>query len=344
MQDWINTVKKLGASTYALYVIAMVIGLALPIVVTDDFVTRILILTYFYVMFASSWNLLAYSGQASLGHAAFLGIGGFASTILVKHGITPIIGVLGGAATAALVGLFLGVICVRLKEWFLGLVTFGFAIILAAVVNESAQFIEAFNAALSALGLPASLDPGMLGGSFGMYSPNIVAPGHYYYLFFLAMLGTVASCHLIIRSKIGFAFAAIRENPDEASMMGVDITRYKLLAFLLSTFLAGFAGALFAPYNYFINPEIFSIHYSFMPIIMTISGGIGTIGGPIVGAIAVNLLWEQMGLMGMSINRLLVLGGILILEILFLPRGVMPLLKKAWSRIWTKATSLDTPL
>jgi branched-chain amino acid transport system permease protein len=126
-------------------------------------------------------------------------------------------------------------------------------------------------------------------------------------------------------------------------MMGVDITRYKLIAFMISTFMAGFAGALFAPYNYFINPEIFSIHNSFMPIIMTISGGIGTIGGPIIGALVINLIWEQMGLMGMSIDRLLILGLILVLEILFLPKGLMPLIKKLLNKA-SGITSRDTPL
>ncbi len=96
--------------------------------------------------------------------------------------------------------------------------------------------------------------------------------------------------------------------------------------------MAGFAGALFAPFNYFINPDLFSIHYSFMPIIMTISGGIGTVGGPVIGGLVINLLWEKMGLMEMSIGRFLVLGIILILEILFLQKGLMPLIKKLWGR------------
>ncbi|MCL7475444.1 MAG: branched-chain amino acid ABC transporter permease [Methanosarcinales archaeon] len=326
-------VRRYAASVYPAYLLLVVIGLALPMVITDDFLNRIMVLTFFFIMFSTSWNLLAYSGQASLGHAAFLGIGGFTSTILIIHGVSSVVGVLIGALASSLVGLFLGIICVRLKEWFLGLVTFGFAIIMAAVVNESSVFIEGMNGLLGALGLSGNLDPHMLGGSLGIYSPNIVSRAHYYYLFFFAMVGTILASHVIIRSKIGFAFAAIRENQAEAGMMGVDITRYKLIAFMISTFMAGFAGALFAPYNYFINPEIFSIHNSFMPIIMTISGGIGTIGGPIIGALVINLVWEQMGLWGMSIDRLLILGFILVLEILFLPRGLMPLMKKLMNKV-----------
>jgi branched-chain amino acid transport system permease protein len=336
-------VRKYAVSVYSAYLLLVIIGLALPLVITDDFFNRIIVLTFFYIMFSTSWNLLAYSGQASLGHAAFLGIGAFASTILIINGVTPAVGVLVGALAASLVGLFLGVICVRLKEWFLGLVTFGFAIIMAAVVNESSVFIEGINGLFGAIGVSSSMDPHMLGGSLGIYSPDIVSRTQYYYLFFFAMLGTILASHLVIRSKIGFAFAAIRENQAEAGMMGVDITRYKLIAFMISTFMAGFAGALFAPYNYFINPEIFSIHNSFMPIIMTISGGIGTIGGPIIGALVINLIWEQMGLMGMSIDRLLILGLILVLEILFLPKGLMPLIKKLLNKA-SGITSRDTPL
>ncbi|HIH86932.1 MAG TPA: hypothetical protein HA304_03415, partial [Methanosarcinales archaeon] len=146
-------VGKYAVSSYSAYLLLVIIGLALPLVITDDFYNRIIILTFFYIMFSTSWNLLAYSGQASLGHAAFLGIGGFASTILIINGVTPVLGVLTGALAASLVGLFLGIICVRLKEWFLGLVTFGFAIIMAAVVNELSVFIEAINGLLSAVGL-----------------------------------------------------------------------------------------------------------------------------------------------------------------------------------------------
>jgi branched-chain amino acid transport system permease protein len=334
---------KFAASSYSSYIPLIVVGLILPAVIRDDFLIRVLILTYFFIMFSASWNLLAYSGQGSLGHAAFLGIGAFVSTIIVKYGIAPVIGILMGAASAATAGLFLGILCVRLREWFLGLVTFGFAIIMAALVNESSVFINAMNSLLSLLGSTSALDPNMLGGSFGIYSPHIVSSDMYYYLFLFAMTGTIMATHLIFRSKMGFAFAAIRENEAEASMMGVDVTRYKLMAFMISTFMAGFAGALFAPYNYFINPEIFSIHYSFMPVIMTISGGIGTIGGPLVGGLVINLLWEQMGMMGMSIDRLLILGAILILEIMFLPKGLMPWIKKLWNRV-AGTTFQDMPL
>jgi len=326
-------VRRYAVSPYSGYLPLVIVGLILPLVITDDFFTRIIVLTFFYIMYASSWNLLAYSGQASLGHAAFLGIGGFASTILIINGASPVVGVLTGALAASFVGLFLGIICVRLKEWFLGLVTFGFAIIMVAIVNESSVFIEALNGALGFIGLSGNIDSDILGGSLGIFSPDLVSRDQYYYLFFFAMVGTILATHMIIRSKIGFAFAAIRENQTEAEMMGVDITKYKLIAFMISTFMAGFAGALFAPYNYFINPEMFNIHNSFMPIIMTISGGIGTIGGPIVGAFVINLMWEQMGLWGMSIDRLLILGVILVLEILFLPKGLMPLIKKVINKI-----------
>jgi branched-chain amino acid transport system permease protein len=186
-----DLIKKYAAPSNTMYIAMMVIGLALPWIIHDDFLNRILILTFFFIMFATSWNLLAYSGQASLGHAAFLGIGGFASTIVVKQGIMPFIGIFIGASLAAFVGLFLGIICVRLKEWFLGLVTFGFAIIMAAVVNESSVFIEAINQGLISFGLPGDLDPRMLGGSLGIYSPHIVSQSQYYYLFFFTMMGTI---------------------------------------------------------------------------------------------------------------------------------------------------------
>ncbi len=105
-----------------------------PFLVTNVYILNLLSLMLIFIIFSSAWNLLAYSGQGSLGHAAFFGIGAYASTVIaVKSGITPYVTIFLGAAVAAVIGVLIGLTCVRLKEWFLAMVTFGFAIIVQTI-------------------------------------------------------------------------------------------------------------------------------------------------------------------------------------------------------------------
>ncbi len=108
----------------------LAIAIALPFLTDSMFILNLLVLMLIFIIFASAWNLLAYSGQGSLGHAAFFGIGAYASTLIAaKSGISPFVTIFLGAAVAAFIGILIGLTCVRLKEWFLAMVTFGFAII-----------------------------------------------------------------------------------------------------------------------------------------------------------------------------------------------------------------------
>ena len=206
-----------------------------------------------FIIFASAWNLLAYSGQGSLGHAAFLGIGAYASTLIAtKSGITPYITIFLGAAVAALIGILIGLTCVRLKEWFLAMVTFGFAIIVQTIA--------------------VSILTPLTGGWDGIASPRLVSPdipGYQlieYYSILLITIASIVFIWYILRSRIGLAFAAIRENEIEARAAGVDPVRYRLLAFGLSAYLAGVAGALEIAHIGYITPEIFGIDLSFWPV------------------------------------------------------------------------------
>ena len=108
----------------------LAIAIALPFLTDSMFILNLLVLMLIFIIFASAWNLLAYSGQGSLGHAAFFGIGAYASTLIAaKSGLSPFVTIFLGAAVAAFIGILIGLTCVRLKEWFLAMVTFGFAII-----------------------------------------------------------------------------------------------------------------------------------------------------------------------------------------------------------------------
>jgi len=296
-----------GYSGNILPLAALVAVLALPLFERDPYILHVIILVFFYVMYSSSWNLLAYSGQVSFGHAAFLGIGGYITTLLAIRMVSPWLGLLAGASASALVGCLIGLTCVRLREWFLALVTFGFSLIMEAITIQL-DWITA--------------------GTFGLAVPSLLnSLDQYYYGMLSLMVVTVLLTYLIIRSKIGLAFIAIRENEQEAKATGIDTVKYKLLAFVISTFLTGLAGAFYAHFIGFINPQIYSLEHSFWPVIMVVSGGLGTLEGPVIGTVVIMFVWEFLRIID-PVQRMLTIGLILILIIIFMPRGLSLFLRK----------------
>jgi branched-chain amino acid transport system permease protein len=300
-------------------VATLVAAIVLPFLTDNMFIVNLLVLMLISVIFASAWNLLAYSGQGSLGHAAFFGIGAYASTIIaVKTGIPSLVTVFLGAAVAAFIGILIGLTCVRLKEWFLAMVTFGFAIIIQT--------------------LTASVLAPVTGGWDGIASARLISasvPGYQLIEYFIVLAitaGSVAAIWYIMKSKTGLAFLAIRENELEARAAGIDPVRYRLLAFALSAFIAGIAGALQIHHIGYITPEIYGVENSFWPITYVILGGLGTLAGPVVGTVVLTVIWEGLKATGMTFGRYVIIGVILILAIIFLPRGLVSLPEKiqAW--------------
>ena len=293
-------------------IITLAIAAAFPFLTDNMFIINLLVLMLIAIIFASAWNLLAYSGQGSLGHAAFLGIGAYASTLIAaKAGIPPLVTVFLGGAVAAFIGILIGLTCVRLKEWFLAMVTFGFAII--------------------AQTLTVSVLAPLSGGWDGIASPRIVSasvPGYqiieYYIVLAITLLSLLAIWY-IMKSKVGLAFLAIRENELEARAAGIDPVRYRLLAFALSAYLAGVAGALQIHHIGYLTPELYGAENSFWPITYVILGGLGTLVGPVIGTVVLTIIWEGLKETGMTFGRYVIIGVILILTIIFLPRGLVSL-------------------
>jgi branched-chain amino acid transport system permease protein len=285
----------------------------LPVFQKNQYMIHLIILFGIYIIYSSSWNLLAYSGQASLGHAAFLGISGYVSTLTVIHlGISPWIGLLVGALVASVIGLLIGLTCVRLREWFLAMVTFGFAVIADTVILAFDWITQ---------------------GSTGYATPSLVNTRiEYYYVVMTLAIITIVTIYLIIKSRIGLAFSTIRENELEAENIGVNTTRYKLLAFTLSAFFAGVAGGVLAHYIGYISDQVFSFDHSFMPLIMAVTGGLNTVGGPIIGSILILSIWEALNIIN-PIQRMIVIGVFLTLIVIFVPRGVFSIVKKYFAFI-----------
>ena len=225
-------------------VVAIAFTAVLPLFASSEyFVGHVLTTMAIYALYASSWNLLAYSGQGSLGHAAFLGIGGFASALLsVREGLPPIAGLLIGSLLSAGIGLLVGLACVRLKAWFLAMVTFGFSVIAVTIIS---QFDSIF------------------GGMIGFPTSAIAETGLPFYYATLAITATsIIAVFLVMKSKWGLAFKAIHQNELEAKMIGINTAKYRLLAFIISTFFAGLAGGLLAESQLFIQNDIFKAENS----------------------------------------------------------------------------------
>jgi branched-chain amino acid transport system permease protein len=327
-KDIISWIKQSTKSTkFYIFVALIAVSLVIPLVVSDSLSIRVLTLMALFTIYASSWNLLATSGQGSLGHAAFLGIGGFASSLLALNlGIPPIIGIFIGGLFSAGIGFLIGLTCVRLKAWFLGMVTFGFAVIAETLVSHFDDFTH-----------------GTLGFRTALLAPS---GSPFYYLTVLLATLCVIIIYYITKSKIGLAFRAIHQNESEAKMIGINTAKYKLYAFVISTFFAGLAGGLYSHFLRYIRVEIFTPANSFEPLMMSVIGGLGTIEGPIIGSIILVAIDSYLpnidkflpivhGIFVGPYLRLLGLGIFLVIVVIFLPKGVSSLLRKIYNYLRT---------
>jgi branched-chain amino acid transport system permease protein len=282
--------------------------LALPAVYGDPYVLRILTLTCLYAIFAASWDLLAgYSGQVNFGHALFFGAGGYASAVFsLKLGVSPWLTIWIGAAVATLFGVGVGYICLRLRGSYLSLATLAFPLI--------------------AVGLLLAV-PDFSGGELGMFgvprlTNNLIGN---YYVAVIAMLILVFGMWLIADSKFGLLLHAIRDDELAARASGINTPRYKLTVFALSAFAAGLAGALLTHYLKIAAPFLLETALSFLVVIWGIFGGVATIYGSVAAVFVLFPLIEWFGgFQGFGERRLLFFAVIVLLVLLFMPRGLVP--------------------
>jgi len=273
--------------------------------------------TYFFLMIkficlCISFNLIAgYVGYISFGHVAFYGIGGYVSAILASKTSLinfPYLCLLLGALGASLAGYLLGVVLLRLRGAYFAIATLA--------LNEALKVIM-FN-------LPEEFS----GGSFGIPLPKIRDPISSYYM----MLGfTVISLLVVIwivKSRFGVTLKAIREDEEGAMAMGINAPKYKVWAFTISTFMMGMAGAIDLRFIGYIYPEAaFYIETNVEVIAMTMLGGMGTIFGPILGSFVLYII-EDFVWAKWPFSHLLVLGGVLVLLVMFMRRGILGLVEE----------------
>jgi len=282
--------------------------LALPLVYPDAYVMRIITMTCIFAIFAASWDLLAgYTGQVNFGHALFFGAGAYTSALLSMHlGIPPWLTVWAGAAVALALGFLVGYLCLRLRGSYLSLATLAFPLI--------------------ALGMLFAF-PDFSGGELGISGLRRLAltPMGNYYLAALSMLAIVFALWALADSRFGIVLHAIRDDEVAARASGINTPRYKMAVFAISAAAAGFAGALFAHYLRVAGPSTLEVALSFQVVIWGIFGGVATIYGPVAAVFILYPLTEWLGsFRAFGEMRLLIFAVIVLLVLLFMPRGLTP--------------------
>jgi branched-chain amino acid transport system permease protein len=290
---------------------------------------HVLIITGIFIVAAMSLNLLlGFAGQLSLGHVAFFGIGAYASA-LVSLGFkltTPFeiivepkpvwLAMLMGMVAAGLSGWFIGRIAFKVRGAYFVIVSISFAEVVRLV---AVNWVELTQGPMALNNIPALEIAGFV---------FLRKPANYW-----LVLGVAIVCYILVRrlvySRAGRAMVALAENEPLATSVGIDVTRYLVLAAVVSAAMAGAAGALYAHYVRIVDPDVFLFIYTVTMVIMVITGGKGTLAGPVVGGLIFGLLPE--GLRAAAIQpelQWIVYGVLMVLVVYFLPQGIVPALRR----------------
>jgi branched-chain amino acid transport system permease protein len=283
-------------------------GVVLLPLVADQYVLYLASVTAVYLIIALSLNLLlGYTGQISLGHAGFAAVGAYASAILTKElGLNFGFAAALGATLAAVVGLLVGLPALKVRGYYLALVTLAFGEIIQVIIRQ-AKFLTGGNDGFT---LVAPRIPGL----------PISRPHTTYYLLWAVAILCLLFVRNIVRGRSGRAFACIRDSEIAAQAVGISLTRYKLYAFIISAFLAGLAGALYSILNQYIHPDDFDFGRSIAYLMMVVVGGLGTLAGSVIGAMLLAILPEA--LRRLQDYQELVFAALLLGVIIFIPQGI----------------------
>ena len=305
MADYLRRI--LANTPYLLILAAFVF---VPIFLTNQYHIQVLIFIGIYVILALSLNLLnGYVGLLSIGHAAFYGIGAYASAkFMIDLKLPFLVAMPAAALTAGLFGYLIAKPTLRLSGIYMTLATLGFNIIFFLVLQNWMSFT---NGPLGIMDIP---EPNIFGW-------EVSSRLDYYYLALILVLITLVSMHRLITCRFGRALKSIREDELAAEAMGVHTTRYKIQAFVLAAFFAGLAGSYYAHFVKYISPDSFYIYESFTLLAMLAFGGQGNLIGPVVGAAVLILIPEVFRFL--QEYRMFIYGGILIIMMLVRRQGLL---------------------
>ena len=295
-------------------------ALAAPFLLTNDYYVSTLILALINAIIAVGLNLLiGYAGQISLGHAAFYGIAAYVTAIVTTtYGLPMWTGFIAAIVIVAVVALLIGIPTLKLTGHYLAMGTLGFGIIVYIVLNES---IELTGGPSGFVGIPR----------LALFGYELWEDVEYYYVVVGALAGVLLVSLNLIHSRFGRALMAIHTSEKAAMCIGVDIARYKLFVFVLSSVYAAIAGFLYAHYLGFVAPSSFGFHFSVELIVMVVLGGMVSIWGAVAGAIFLTILPEL--LRAFENVETIIFGLILVLCMMFMPEGIVGCLKAVFTRL-----------
>lgn len=281
-----------------------------PFLIDNYWILRIILFANIFVIYAITYDLLAgYTGLISFGHSLFFGGAGYVSGLLSLNLGWPLLACIAiGCAASLVLGLFLGYICLRIKGPYLAVVTLICPLILMTIVN---------------------LSPTFLGGDNGIAGFTQLAGGSIRSQFYIVLLLTTASILVILplaRGNLGLLLKTIREDEIGAEAAGVNTTKFKILAFVISGGFAGLAGTLYAHIMGSVAPTTLSPHYSILPVIMIFLGGASSIVGAAIGAYVITVL--DLYLLAFPYVRVIIYAAIIVIVLRFIPGGLMAVLIK----------------
>lgn len=315
------TILRTGKT--ALAGLAIVVALAFPWLVSHPAYQNFAILVLMAAQLGVAWNILGgYAGQVSLGHAVFFGIGAYGSSMLVTHlGLSPWLAMPAGGVIACLFALAIGWPCFRLKGHYFAMATIAVAEIVQVVVSNW-DFLE------GAIGISLPMAPS--GWSAFVFVTSKIP---YYYIALGLLALTLSVNWLIEHSFVGFYLRAIKDEPDAARSLGVSLTRYKLVAIAASSFLTAIGGSFYAQKELFIDPpSVFGTQLSIKIALIAILGGVGTLFGPVVGAIVLITIEESSRIFFGSSGQgtdMIIYGAMIVAVAVYSPSGIVGLWRGA---------------
>ncbi len=300
-----KTLYAEGKSRWIVYAVATLLLVSLPFF-TGAYLLSVAGTILIYLALALSWDMLLRSGQISFGIAGFFGIGGYATVLIfLNGGLNPLAGILAGGIVAGAFALIIGAAMLQLRGMYFAIVTLALAEIFRVIIRNL---------------------PDLTGGPEGLVLPTAIFSGDstrtFWLILAVALIAVIAS-EIFQKSRIFFALTAIRNDEILARSSGIDVFKYLVIVFTVTSIIQGIAGGAYAQIHGFVSPEgSFSLDFALLPMAMALFGGMHTTWGPILGAVLLGVASEFLKLY-IPYGHLLVYGVIIVIAILLFPKGIV---------------------
>lgn len=289
----------------------LIAALIFPLLTENQYILHIFSSVFIFSIGVYGLNLIGgYTGQLSLAHAGFFGIGAYSVGVLtVKLGFNSWVALLLGIIITSFIGFLIGLIALRTKEHFFAIYTLCVGYIIYLIIYKWEAVTEGVR---GLIGIPAPSPIGPI---------TFDSPKSLYYLMLFFLVLVILLFKRIVQSLVGRTYIAIRNSEELAQTIGINTMKQKLVSFVLSTFFAGLSGGLYATFVRFIGPDISYVNITFDMLMYLLVGGIGTISGPLVGTLLI--VWVSQYLQFLQDYRMLFFGPLLVIIIIFYPYGIV---------------------